>query len=125
MILKRLKSNSGETISEVLVGVLIVGLATVLFATMISVATSTSLKSVDRTTATYAQMTAVDSKAGAQEIIGSTMVTLKDASDETTNVPLPATLTMKVNAIYSAPGGSIDTTYTLTRYLMPDFSGGA
>lgn len=120
-MIERLKSDSGETISEVLVGVLIVGLATVLFATMINVATSTSLKSVDRTTATYAQLTAVDSGSNVQQTIGSAMVSLEDASDATTNVVFP-NVTLKVSAISSTPGGSIDTTYTFTRYLMPDYS---
>ena len=114
MILKRLKSNSGETISEVLVGVLIVGLATVLFATVISVATSTSLKSVDRTTATYEQLTAVDSLT---ERTGQMSLEITPVS----GLVLDATFT--VYTYSSTPGGPIDTTYTFTRYLLPDFAG--
>ena len=73
---ERLRSEAGETISEVLVGVLIVGLASVLFAAMVSVATSTSLKGFDRTDMTYRQLSAVDAGSAGQ---GTASVTLSNA----------------------------------------------
>ena len=81
---ERLRSEAGETISEVLVGVLIVGLASVLFAAMVSVATSTSLKGADRTDMTYRQLSAVDAGSAGQ---GTASVTLSNAADVASDLP--------------------------------------
>ena len=118
MMIERLKSDSGETISEVLVGVLIVGLATVLFATMISVATSTSLKSVDRTTATYDQLSEVDSLTGAT---GAASVSIAPVLEGAT-VPGPMA-SFDVGILASSPNPANGAAYTFTRYLLPDFAG--
>lgn len=120
-MIERLRSNAGETITEVLVGVLIVGLATVLFATMINVATSTSLKSVDRTQATYAQMSEVESTSS-QQAQGTTTVSLTS----TQNGP-NASFVVSVVSSSTDPTTNEPSPYTLTRYLLPDFAnqGGA
>ncbi len=114
MMIERLKSNSGETISEVLVGVLIVGLATVLFATMVNVATSTSLKSVDLTMATYSQLSEVDSGSGVEMDFGP-LVIIENASDANADVAF-SPISIKVNAMSST---SDDANYIFTRYYMP------
>ncbi|WP_080800961.1 hypothetical protein [Arabiibacter massiliensis] len=123
MIRERLKSEAGETISEVLVGVLIVGLATVLFAAMIGVATNTSLTSVDRTTSTYGQLSAVDGTAPS----GGATVSIAPVMGTGASVTGP-TATFDVLMTTSTPSAADGTAYTFTRYLLPDFanaSGGA
>lgn len=57
-IIATLRSTAGETITEVLVGVLIVGLATVVLATMINVATQVSLTSTAALQGAYEQTAA-------------------------------------------------------------------
>ena len=115
-MIERLRSDAGETITEVLVGVLIVGLATVLFATMINVATSTSLKSVDRTQATYAQMSEVEGTLS-QPAAGTTMVSLIS----TQNGP-NATFSVSIVSSTTDPTTNEPSPYTLTRYMLPDFA---
>lgn len=112
---ERLRSEAGETISEVLVGVLIVGLASVLFAAMVSVATSTSLKGVDRTDMTYRQLSAVDAGSAGQ---GTASVTLSNAADVASDVPGP-TVTFVVNTQSSNPDNDAEATYAFTHYQLP------
>ncbi len=112
---ERLRSEAGETISEVLVGVLIVGLASVLFAAMVSVATSTSLKGVDRTDMTYRQLSAVDAGSAGQ---GTASVTLSNAADVASDVPGP-TVMFVVNTQSSNPDNDAEATYAFTHYQLP------
>lgn len=63
-ILAALRSTAGETITEVLVGVLIVGLATVVLATMINVATQVSLASTAALQGAYKQTSGIDASTG-------------------------------------------------------------
>lgn len=97
-----LRSTSGETISEVLVGVLIVGLATVLFATMVGVAVNISLAGTDRTVSTYEQLSDVDAGTATS---GTATVTLSGGGLSTS---------FKVGTVTSALDG-----YTFTRYALP------
>lgn len=81
----KLRSDAGETISEALVGVLIVGLATVLFATMVSAAVNISTTGTDRAQSTYNQLSALDGGAlsGAAVAAGSGTVTLTGQAIDT------------------------------------------
>ena len=63
-IIATLRSTAGETITEVLVGVLIVGLATVVLATMINVATQVSLTSTAALQGAYEQTGGIDAATG-------------------------------------------------------------
>ena len=63
-IIATLRSTAGETITEVLVGVLIVGLATVVLATMINVATQVSLTSTAARQGAYEQTGGIDAATG-------------------------------------------------------------
>lgn len=63
-IIATLRSTAGETITEVLVGVLIVGLATVVLATMINVATQVSLTSTAALQGAYEQTGGIDAVTG-------------------------------------------------------------
>ncbi len=107
----RITSTSGESIAEVLVGVLIVGLATVLFATMINVATTTSTTSADRTTATYEQISDMAATAASA---GSTTITMQTDSAASNDLAFPITTSFTVNTYVS----SGDDKYTFTRYLL-------
>ena len=64
-IIATLRSTAGETITEVLVGVLIVGLATVVLATMINVATQVSLTSTAALQGAYEQTGGIDATGSA------------------------------------------------------------
>ena len=110
----KLRCTAGETISEVLVGVLIVGLATVMFATMVSVAVSTSLDSSQRTTATYQQLSVVDGKTSART--GTGLVTLAGTSSMGgTNL----NTSFKVETISSSADADGTAAYSFTRYAIP------
>lgn len=111
LLTNKLHSTSGETISEVLVGVLIVGLATVLFATMISVAVNISLSSTDRTTKTYEQLSKVDA---ATATSGSGTVTLTGGVGGVDTSFSVATTTSKADATNET------SPYTFTRYWLPE-----
>ena len=63
-IIATLRSTAGETITEVLVGVLIVGLATVVLATMINVATQVSITSTAALQGAYEQTGGIDAATG-------------------------------------------------------------
>ena len=63
-IIATLRSTAGETITEVLVGVLIGGLATVVLATMINVATQGSLTSTAALQGAYEQTGGIDAATG-------------------------------------------------------------
>ena len=63
-IIATLRSTAGETITEVLVGVLRVGLATVVLATMINVATQVSLTSTAALQGAYEQTGGIDAATG-------------------------------------------------------------
>lgn len=130
-MMRRLRSTAGETISEVLVGVLIVGLATVLFATMVNVATSTSVKSTDRTQITYGQLSAVDS-GGAAGSAATSAATVSLSPGTATSSPVPGfpsqtgvqvagpNAKFDVSAVVSSPETDSAATYTFTRYELPD-----
>lgn len=110
----KLRSTSGETISEVLVGVLIVGLATVLFVAMVSAATSISNAGVQGATDAYTEMSAVDTASASEPLSKNATVTIKPESG--------ASATLNVYA-YTAPDD--DGTGDLTRYqLVPAISEG-
>lgn len=110
----KLRCTAGETISEVLVGVLIVGLATVMFATMVSVAVSTSLDSSQRTTATYQQISVVDGKTGART--GTGLVTLAGTSSMGGN---SLNTSFKVETASSSIDAEGTAAYSFTRYAIP------
>lgn len=59
-----LRSQAGETITEVLVGVLIVGLATVVLAALINAAVQSSLMSTAALQGAYEQTSSVDASTG-------------------------------------------------------------
>ncbi|WP_290996462.1 hypothetical protein [Gordonibacter sp.] len=59
-----LRSQAGETITEVLVGVLIVGLATVVLAALINAAVQSSLMSTAALQGAYEQTSSVDAGIG-------------------------------------------------------------
>ena len=63
-IIATLRSTAGETITEVLVGVLIVGLATVVLATMINVATQVSLTRTAALQGAYEHTGGIDAATG-------------------------------------------------------------
>ncbi|MEA5021029.1 MAG: hypothetical protein VB027_11790 [Gordonibacter sp.] len=107
----RITSTSGESIAEVLVGILIVGLATVLFATMINVATTTSITSADRTTATYEQ---ISDMATTVASTGTTTITMQADSAASNDLAFPITTSFTVNTYVSSGDGK----YTFTRYLL-------
>lgn len=106
-----LRSTKGETISEALVGVLIVGLAAVMFATMVGVAVSISVDGVDRAERTYEdQLSVVDGMSS------------PTSSGVTVNVvaqnPGELSTSFKVDLFSSLPDAAEDTTYTFTRYEL-------
>lgn len=107
----RITSTSGESIAEVLVGILIVGLATVLFATMINVATTTSTTSADRTAATYEQ---ISDMAATATSAGTTTITMQTDPAASSDLTLPITTSFTVNTYVSSGDGK----YTFTRYLL-------
>ena len=112
---ERLRSEAGETIPEVLVGAPIVGLASVLFAAMVSVATSTSLKGADRTDMTYRQLSAVDAGSAGQ---GTASVTLSNAADVARDGPGPTGMFV-VDPPASNPEHDAAATYAFTHYQLP------
>lgn len=71
-ICDRLRSTSGETISEALVAILIVSLATVLFVAMVSVSTTTARNSQNAVTSVLGQVSTLDGSTDA----ASTTVTI-------------------------------------------------
>jgi|GEM_PF-6657195 len=82
-VLARLRSVCGESIGETLVAILIVTLATVLFATMVGVATSTARKSENAVNAVVSQTSELDastSAASASATITSDAITWNNGS---------------------------------------------
>ena len=58
----KLRSRKGETLTETLVAILLVGLASVVLASMISAASSMSAQALERDTALYEAVTAVETQ---------------------------------------------------------------
>lgn len=108
----KLRSTSGETIAEVLVGILIVGLATVLFAGMIGAATNISEDGVTQTEATYAQLSEVDSNAG---VSGTATVHIKATEGANGTASLAVTT--------STAEADDDSAYTFTSYRLTSDGG--
>ncbi len=120
---RKLQSTSGETISEVLVGVLIVALATALFATMVSVSSRISLMGVDRTQDTYQRLSNVDKAsvdAGASTAVqaGTAQVVVGRAE---TNERIAEFSVVSL----TSSGDGASSAFSFSRYMLPGIEDGS
>ena len=63
---RKLRSRKGETLTETLVAVLLVGLASVVLASMISAASHMSAQALERDTALYDEITVAEAQSSGQ-----------------------------------------------------------
>ena len=80
----KLRSRKGETLTETLVAVLLVGLASVVLASMISAASHMSAQALERDTALYDEITVAEAQSSSQN--GSVTVELGGSSSQNFNV---------------------------------------
>lgn len=78
-IFNKLRSRKGETLTETLVAVLLVGLASVVLASMISAASHMSAQALERDKDLYEEITAAEAQSGGQD--GSVIIKI-DGSDK-------------------------------------------
>lgn len=114
-----LRSQAGETITEVLVGVLIVGLATVVLAALINAAVQSSLMSTAALQGAYEQTSSVDAGTRSTEE-GTITVTSSADVGERPSWGDPLKWEAKVNI--SQPTYSDANGYAFSRYTLEDGS---
>lgn len=114
-----LRSQAGETITEVLVGVLIVGLATVVLAALINAAVQSSLMSTAALQGAYEQTSSVDAGTGSTE---EGTITVTSSSDMGEHPSWGGTLDWKATVDINQSTDSDANSYAFSRYTLKDGS---